>query len=101
MISYSGDLTTRTADLTASKILWNSVLSTENGNYMCIDKTIYLCTPLDRYEYMKLPISVFLQHIKQQYDLDIKAKKGYIYVEISVWGEVFLQGCVCEFAGFW
>ena len=23
------------------------------------------------------------------------------YFEISVWGEVFLQGCVCEFAGLW
>ena len=37
LISYPGELTTRTADLTTSKILWNSVLSTENGKYMCID----------------------------------------------------------------
>ena len=37
LISYPGELTTRTANLTTSKILWNSVLSTENGKYMCID----------------------------------------------------------------
>ena len=23
------------------------------------------------------------------------------YFEMSVWGKVFLQGCVCEFAGLW
>ena len=38
LVNYTGELTTRTADLTTSKILWNSVLSTENGKYMCIDK---------------------------------------------------------------
>ena len=37
LINYPGKLTTRTADLTISKILWNSVLSTENGKYMCIN----------------------------------------------------------------
>ena len=37
---------------------------------------------------MKLPLSVFPKHIKQQYDLEIKAKKGYVYVEIrrSIYG---------------
>ena len=64
LIDYPGKLTTLTANLTTSKVLWNSVLSTENGKYMCIDiKQIYLCTPLDRYEYMKLPLSVFQEHI--------------------------------------
>ena len=48
LVSYPGELTTRTADLTTSKILWNSVLSTENGKYMCIDiYFFYLCTLLD------------------------------------------------------
>ena len=36
LIIYPGELTIRTADLTTSKILWNSVLSTQNGKYMCI-----------------------------------------------------------------
>ena len=77
LISYPGDLTTRTAELTTSKILWNSMLSTENGKYMCIDiRFFYLCTPIDRYEYTNLPLSVFPQHIKQKYDLEIKAKKA-------------------------
>ena len=37
LIIYPGELTTRTADITTSKILWNSVLSTKNTKYMCLD----------------------------------------------------------------
>ena len=32
LIDYPGELTTRTADLTTAKILWNSVLSTARAN---------------------------------------------------------------------
>ena len=51
-------------------------------------KKIYLCTPLDRYEYMKLPLSVFPEHIKRQYNLEKKEKPGYVYIEIrqSIYG---------------
>lgn len=37
LIKYPGELTTRTADLITSKILWNSVLSTAKAKFMCID----------------------------------------------------------------
>ena len=37
LIIYPGELTTRTADITTSKILWNSVLSTKNAKYKCPD----------------------------------------------------------------
>ena len=33
---------------------------------------------------MNLPLSVFPQHIRQQYDLEIKSKKGFVYVEIRI-----------------
>ena len=50
LITYPGKLTTRTAYLTSSKLLWNSLLSTYGAEYMCVDiKNFYLCTPLDRY----------------------------------------------------
>ena len=67
LIIYPGELTTRTADITTSKILWNSVLSTKNAKYMCLDiKTIYLCAPMSRYEYMKMPITIFPQKVKEE-----------------------------------
>ena len=63
LISYPFELTTRTADITTAKILWNSVISTEGEQYMCLDiKNFYLGTPLDRYEYMKILLSLFPQH---------------------------------------
>jgi hypothetical protein len=54
LIDYPGELATRTADLITSKILWNSTLSTPNARYMCADvKNFYLCTPMDRPEYIR------------------------------------------------
>ena len=48
LIIYPGELTTRTADITTPKIPWNSVLSTKNAKYMCLDiKCFYLCTPMN------------------------------------------------------
>ena len=35
LIKYTGELTTRTADLTTTKVVWNSVLSTEWGK-ICV-----------------------------------------------------------------
>ena len=89
LISYPGELTTRTADLTTSKVLWNSVLSTENAKYMCVDiSSFYLTAPMDRYEYMRMPLDVFPPWTIEQYGLNEKAKNGFVYLEIrrSVYG---------------
>eukprot|EP00957_Ditylum_brightwellii_P191382 14571247-Ditylum_brightwellii.AAC.2 len=37
LIKYPGDVSTTTADLITSKLLWNSVLSTPNTKYVCVD----------------------------------------------------------------
>jgi len=48
LINYPGELTTQTADLTTSKLMRNSVLSTEGAKYMCLDiKNFDLTAPLD------------------------------------------------------
>ena len=63
--------------------MWNSVLSIQDAKYMCIYiKKIYLGTPLDRYEYMCIPLTMFPEHVAQQYQLREKEKNGFIYVEI-------------------
>jgi hypothetical protein len=83
LLEYPGELTTRTADLTTSKILWNSVISTEGAKFMGMNvKSFYLCTPMDRYEYMKMPLSIFPDHVKEQYNLEANAKNGFVYLEI-------------------
>jgi hypothetical protein len=87
LIKYKGDVSTRTADLTTSKLLWNSILSTAGAQYMDI-KNFYLTNALDYFEYMKMPLSVFPEWIKEQYDLKTHALHGFVYLwmERAVWG---------------
>jgi len=61
LINYPGELSTHTANLTTSKLMWNIVLSTEGAKYICLDITnYYLSAPLDQYEYMQMPLMLFL-----------------------------------------
>ena len=83
LIKYPGELTTRTADLTTTKIVWNSVISTEGARYACLDvSNFYLETPMNRYEYMKMPLSIFPSWTRKQYNLDANALNGFVYWEI-------------------
>ena len=84
LIKYPGELTTRTPDLTTTKVMWNIVISTRNARYMCADvKNFNLCTPLERYEYMRMPINLIPQEFINLYDLGSKVKNGYVYIEIQ------------------
>jgi len=83
LIDYPFELTTRTADMVSSKILWNSVISTKDAHFAGADiENMYLETPLDRYEYMKTPLTLFLADIIEYYKLMDKALDGYVYMEI-------------------
>ena len=37
---------------------------------------------MDRYEYIRITLSMFPDHVMQQYQLKVKEKKGFIYVDI-------------------
>ena len=83
LTKYPGKLTTRTADLTTLKLLWNSVISTDDARFAALDVgNFYLETPLERYKYMQLPLKHFPQHTIDQYNLRENAKNGWVYVEI-------------------
>ncbi len=80
LTKYPGKLSTRTANLTTSKLMWNSVLSTKDAQYMCLDiKNFYLSAPLNRYKYIK---------IQTQYNLKKLALNGFVHLELrrAVWG---------------
>ena len=65
LIHYPGDVSTDNADLTTEKLLFNSVLSTPNATFLGIDiKNFYLNTPMPRFEYIKLPISLIPNDIQ-------------------------------------
>ena len=83
LLFVPGDISTKTADLTTSKILWNSVLSTPNAKYAVIDiHNMYLQTPMFPYEYMKIPIQKIPKEFMDAYDLHNKVHNGHIYCEI-------------------
>jgi hypothetical protein len=83
LIDYPGEPTTRITDMITSKILWNSTLSTPNARYMCADmKNFYLCTPMDRPEYMKMKADLFPPKFMDKYKLHDKIYKGFIWIQI-------------------
>jgi hypothetical protein len=60
LINYPGKLTTQTADITMSKLHWNSMLSTQKAKYMCLNlKIFYLSAPLNQYKFMRIPLELF------------------------------------------
>jgi hypothetical protein len=82
-VDYPFEVSTKTADLTTAKLLFNSVLSTPEAKFFGIDlKDFYLGTPMDRYEYMRVPIWMLPDAIVEQYNLTDLFDDGYVYVEI-------------------
>jgi hypothetical protein len=89
LINYPGELTMRTANMMTAKLHWNSILSTPNACYMCLDiRIFYLTATFECYKYMKMPISLFPPWIVAQYNLITKVIGGYVYLQMqkAVWG---------------
>ncbi|KAL7480669.1 hypothetical protein ACHAW6_006340, partial [Cyclotella cf. meneghiniana] len=83
LITYPGELTTRTADLTTAKILWNSTISTPGARFACADiENMYLQTPMDRYEYMRIKANLIPDVFKDTYNLWDKIYNDHVYMEI-------------------
>ena len=56
LLNVPGDISTTIANLTTSKILWNSVLSTKYARFECINnKNMYLQIPMMDCKYMRIP----------------------------------------------
>ena len=66
VINYKASALVHTADLDTVKLYWNSIISTALAKYMCLDiKNFYLTAPLDRFEYMKMPLYFFPSWTKE------------------------------------
>jgi hypothetical protein len=65
LIHYKGNASVRTADIDTAKIHWNSVVSTPNAKYMCLNiKKFYLTAALEYFKYMKTPLDLFPEWTK-------------------------------------
>jgi hypothetical protein len=84
LIQYPGDVSTCSSDLTTSKCLWNSTISTEGAKYMCLDvNNFYLGTPMDSFEYMRIPIKIIPHEIIAEYNLLSLVSYGHMYIEVQ------------------
>ena len=84
LIQFLGGVTTPTEDLITAKLIFNSLLSTKNAKFMCVDiSNFYLNNPMDIYDYMKLPLDIIPEEIIQQYNLRNLEHKGFVYMEIK------------------
>jgi hypothetical protein len=84
LIQYQGYVSTLSADITTSKCLWNSTISTDGAKYMCLDvKNFYLGIPMDTFEYMRIPIKLIPHKIIDQYNLLPLVSDGHIYIEVQ------------------
>jgi hypothetical protein len=84
-VVYSGDVSTKTADMATVKILINSVLSTPGAMFMSIDiKDFYLNTPMNPtdYAYMRIPAKLIPDDIMEQYNVQSSIHNGNAYVEV-------------------
>ena len=81
---YPGVISTDTAGLETLKIQWNSVVSMLGAKWMGMDiSNIYLNTPLDCFEYMRIHIKKIPQEIIDEYNLmDLVSPDSYVYIEI-------------------
>jgi hypothetical protein len=86
LIDYPWDVATPTSDLTTAKLLFNSVVSTPGAVFVVMDvKNFYLNTPMERPEFMRLPLKLIPPEIIAKYNLREKAdKKGFVYVRIEL-----------------
>ena len=51
---------------------------------MCADiAKFYINNPMNRYEYMKLPLDIITEELIQQCNLRNLAHKGFVYMEIQ------------------
>jgi hypothetical protein len=84
LIQYPGDVSTRSAELTSSKCLWNSTISTEGVRYMCLDvRNFYLVNPMESFEYMHIKIKLVPQEIIAGYNLLSLVLDGHVYIEVQ------------------
>lgn len=82
-ITFPGKVSTPTADLTTAKLLFNSIISTFGAKFAAFDiSNFYLNNPMERYEYMRIPLKDIPAIIIKQYNLMELVHNDHILVEI-------------------
>ena len=79
-ICYPGDVGTPNASMELFKILVNIFLSCKGARFVCFDiNNLYLGTPLDRPEYVRIHQMDIPQKFITEYNLTVHARDGWVY----------------------
>jgi hypothetical protein len=82
-IQYDGAVSTKTANLTTAKLLFNSVLSTPGAKFMSIDiKDFYLNTPLPEAEYLRIRVRDIPPAMFAHLNLEHLVHGEYVYAKV-------------------
>eukprot|EP00804_Cyclotella_cryptica_P015967 CCRYP_004129-RA/>CCRYP_004129-RA protein AED:0.18 eAED:0.18 QI:0/0/0/1/0/0/2/0/948 len=84
-IHFPGDCGTPTADMLTTKILLNSIISTQGARFMTIDiKDFYLNTLMARPEFIRLKLADIPEEFIILYNLrKLATQDGYVYVRVQ------------------
>ena len=82
-INYPGEVSARTAEMDVVKILLQSTVS-DHANWMTADiKDFYLMTPLERPEYIRIPLRQLPQTIIDKYSLQRYIHKDSVLFQVN------------------
>ncbi len=99
-VHYPFDAGTPTAHLRTIKLLINNVISTPGARFFTMDiKNFYICTPMTRYEYMRLKLSDMPDDVIAHYHLhDIATPDRYVYCKIhqGMFGGLLQAGIIAQ-----
>jgi hypothetical protein len=85
LIDYPGDISVGTAEMETIKILLNGVVSTPGAKFCSANVTnFYLNTPMDRHEFVRIPINLIPDEILHEYKLyNLVNSKGFVLARIE------------------
>ena len=79
------DVSAPTSDMTTSKLIYNSVISTPGACFIKLNlKNFYLKTPLPQPRYTKMKIDILPDEIIEKYYLPDIVHNEYIYLKIKI-----------------
>jgi hypothetical protein len=89
-INYPGKVATLTIEMLVAKMLFNSVISTKDAQFMTMDMSnFYLMIPLHHAEFIRSKLSDIPNEVVNEYKLREKATKNssiYIRAKCSMYG---------------
>ena len=84
LISYPGNVSTPTANMTTAKVVINSTISYPFARWLCLDiNDFYLNNVMKRPEYARIPYQLIPLKIKIQSKLNQYVVNGYVYFEVT------------------